>query len=39
MCSTALEFAGLTFLLMADLLQLSPVMGKPVYATVIAMTN
>ena len=34
MCSTAVEFAGLTVLLVADLLQLPPVMGKPVYATV-----
>ena len=34
MCSTAVEFAGVTVLLVADLLQLSPVMGKPVYATV-----
>ena len=34
MCSTAAEFAGVTVLLVADLLQLSPVMGKPVYATV-----
>ena len=34
MCSTAAEFAGVTVLLVADLLQLSPVMDKPVYATV-----
>ena len=33
MCSTATEFAGLTVVLVADLLQLPPVMGKPVYAT------
>ena len=32
MCSTATEFAGLTVVLVADLLQLPPVMGKPVYA-------
>ena len=32
MCSTASEFAGLTVALMADLLQLPSVMGKPVYA-------
>ena len=33
MCSTETKFAGLTVALMADLLQLLPVMGKPVYAT------
>ena len=33
-CSTAVEFAGLTVVLVADLLQLPPVMGKPVYVTV-----
>ena len=33
MCSTAVEFAGLTVVLVADLLQLPPVMGKPVYVT------
>ena len=33
-CSTAVEFAGLTVLLVANLLQLPSVMGKPVYATV-----
>ena len=33
MCSTAVEFAGLTVLLVADLLQLPPVTSKPVYAT------
>ena len=31
MCSTAVEFAGLKFALVADLLQLPAVMGKPVY--------
>ena len=34
MCSTAVDFAGMTFVLVADLLQLPPVMGKPVYVTV-----
>ena len=34
MCSTAVEFARLTVVLVADLLQLPPVMGKPVYVTV-----
>ena len=34
MCSTAVEFAGPTVVLVADLLQLPPVMGKPVYVTV-----
>ena len=33
MFSTSIEFAGLTVALVADLLQLPPVMGKPVYAT------
>ena len=33
MCSTAVEFAGMTVLLVADLLQLPPIMGKPVYTT------
>ena len=33
MCSTSTEFAGLKVVLVADLLQLPPVMGKPVYAT------
>ena len=34
MCSTAVEFAVLTVILVGDLLHLSPVMGKPVYVTV-----
>ena len=34
MCSTAAEFAGLTVLLVANLLHLPPLMDKPVYATV-----
>ena len=34
MCFTAVEFAGLTVSLGTDLLQLPPVMGKPVYVTV-----
>ena len=34
MCFTAVEFAGLTVALGTDLLQLPPVMGKPVYVTV-----
>ena len=34
MCSTTVEFAGLTVALVADLLQLPPVMGKPVYVNV-----
>ena len=34
MCSTAVEFSGLTVVLVCDLLQLPPVMGKPVYVTV-----
>ena len=34
MRSTAVEFAGLTVLLVADLRQLPPVIGKPVYATI-----
>ena len=34
MCSTVVQFAGLTVVLVADLLQLLPVMGKPVYVNV-----
>ena len=34
MCSTAVEFAELTVVLVADLLQMPPVMVKPVYVTV-----
>ena len=33
LCSTTVEFAELTVLIVADLLQLPPVMGKPVYLT------
>ena len=33
MCSTAVEFAGLTVVLVADLLQLLPVMGKSVWVS------
>ena len=33
MCSTAHEFAGLTVVLVADLLQLLPVMGKSVWVS------
>ena len=33
MCSTVVEFSGLTVALVTDLLQLPPVMVKPVYAT------
>ena len=33
MCSTANEFAGLTVVLVADLLQLLPVMGKSVWVS------
>ena len=33
-CSAAVEFAGLTIVLVSNLLQLPPVMGKPVYVTV-----
>ena len=33
MCSTADEFAGLTVVLVADLLQLLPVMGKSVWVS------
>ena len=33
-CSTAVELAGLAVVLVADLLQLPPVMGNPVYVTV-----
>ena len=34
MFSTAVEFAGMTVVLVADLPQLPPVMGKPEYTTV-----
>ena len=33
-CSTSIEFAGLTVVLVVDILQLPPVMGKPVNATI-----
>ena len=33
LCSTATKFAGMTIVLVADLIQLPPVMGKLVYAT------